>query len=194
MENQVAEFVELVEHPNYEILTIYPFTIRRKDNHYEVSNIIGNRNYIYVKLNDNGNKKMYFKHILIAKQFIPNDDPEHKIQVDHKNKNTSDYHLENLRWCTPRENNRNISSKNGVIYEFVKEIPEDAIVVDTYNNHTFEDYYFHDDVFYFYTGIEYRILPINYIRNMSAFVNMKSIEDKRVRIYYSIFKRQHDLI
>ena len=194
MENQVAEFVELVEHPDYEILTVFPFTIRRKDNHYEVSESYDKDGYIQLILNDEDRRRHCLKHILIAKQFIKNDDPEHKTMIDHKNKARDDNHLENLRWATPTENNFNTSTRNGVIYEFVKEIPDESIVVDTYNNHTFEDYYFNDDVFYFWTGIEYRILYICENKYGSKYVNMYNTNHKKVQVFYSKFKRQHDLI
>ena len=194
MENQVVEFVELVEHPNYEILTVYPFTIRKKSNHYIVSEHYDKDGYLKLHLNDSDKRRHCIKHVLIAKQFIPNDDPEHKTMIDHKNKVRDDNHLENLRWVSSHENCINKLSNNGVIYEFVKEIPDESIVVDTYNNHTFEDYYFHDDVFYFYTGVEYRILPICENKYGSKLVYMRSTDNKRVQVFYSKFKRQHDLI
>ena len=31
----VCEFVDLIGHEDYEILNVYPFTIRKKSNHYE---------------------------------------------------------------------------------------------------------------------------------------------------------------
>ena len=49
----------------------------------------------------------YLKHVLIARQFIPNDDPKNKIEVDHINRNRADYHLSNLRWVTPTASNYN---------------------------------------------------------------------------------------
>ena len=33
MAEQVIEFVDLLNHPNYEILNVYPFTIRRTHTH-----------------------------------------------------------------------------------------------------------------------------------------------------------------
>lgn len=88
---------------DYEILNKYPFTIRRKSNHF----IVNDSNHItgYIRVCLNGT--YYMKHVLIARQFIKNDDPAHKTEVDHKNRNRKDYRLSNLRWVTPSENNYN---------------------------------------------------------------------------------------
>ena len=70
-----------------------------------------------------------------------------------------------------------------------------TIVVDEYNGHEITDYYFHDDIFYLYNGIQYRKLHINkYKRNGSLFVVMKDIEGKQVNVFYSKFKKLHDLL
>jgi len=49
-------------------------------------------------------KKMIRIHQLIAKAFIVNDDPEHKTQINHKNRKKDDNRVENLEWCTPAYN------------------------------------------------------------------------------------------
>ena len=62
------------------------------------------------------NGKTIRKHRIVALQFIPN--PEHKTMIDHKNRNRSDYHIENLRWCSYTENNKNKSSNLNVELEY----------------------------------------------------------------------------
>ncbi len=51
------------------------------------------------------NKKNYPIHRLLALTFIKNDDPTHKTVVNHKDKNTHNFSLDNLEWVTPHENN-----------------------------------------------------------------------------------------
>ena len=190
-EAKKVEFVPLLDfEDDYEILNEYPFTIRRKSDHYEVSEFINHYGYPTVALC--GDNKL--KHRLIALQFIPNDDPEHKKEVDHKNKDRTDYHLENLRWCTHSDNNINKVSYGNYLYEYVDELPEDAIKVLEYGKHEFVDYYFADDLFYLYTGINYRIIRMVEDKDGYKCVNLKNTQNKHVRVYYNKFKRLYDLI
>lgn len=55
-------------------------------------------------VNENG-RKTWDIHRLVALTFIPN--PENKPCVDHINTNRTDNRVENLRWVTYSENNRN---------------------------------------------------------------------------------------
>ena len=186
-DNKVVEFIPLLDHDDYEILNEYPFTIRRKDNHYAIKENEKHDGYIRVALNRNS----YMKHILIAKQFIPNDDPEHKTQVDHINHNKADYHLSNLRWVTPSQNQRNRSTSSDIIYTYVDEIDEDSITVTDYGNHKFEEYYYDEktDRFYFWNGMQFRELHINEDNYGLKFVHMMNTNNKKVKIYYTKFKK-----
>ncbi len=191
---KVVEFVPLLGFENYyEILNDYPFRIRRKKDHYVVKESIGNKGLGYIQVALNGYS--YQKHRLIAKQFIPNDDPD-KNQIDHINHDKTDYHLSNLRWVSSSENQRNKSSKNGMIYTYVNEIDEDSITVTDYGNHKFEEYYFDEKVnkFYFWNGIQFRELHIvENKRKCALYVNAIDTNNKPVKIYYSVFKKLYGI-
>lgn len=77
---------------------------------YEVSNFGRCRkNGVIVEFDDTQNGYFYFcgklVHRLVASLFIPN--PDNKQYVDHIDCNAHNNNVENLRWCTPSENNLN---------------------------------------------------------------------------------------
>ena len=204
IENQVVEFEPLLGFENdYEILNQYPFTIRRKDTHRIVKDTL-NQTLGYITNWLNG--KTYRKHRLIALQFLPNDDPINKDVIDHINHDKTDNHLSNLHWCSSSDNNYNKSSFKGFQYQFVDDIPDDAIVVDFYDTRTerrnFAEnkYYYYrnettnEDIFYSRIDEErYRILHINTTKNGSQQLHLRDINNKDVSLMINRFKQQHDL-
>lgn len=70
------------------------------------------------------NKKRYLVHRLVADTFLLN--LKGKPQVDHKDRNRSNNCVDNLRWATPSENQRNRSATDDVT---ARGLP-----------HTYEDY------------------------------------------------------
>ena len=189
-EQEFGAFVDLLNHPDYEILNTYPFTIRKKSNQKILSESIVGGGYIRVVLNG----KHFKKHRLIAEQFIPN--PLNLPFVDHKNRIRTDNRVENLRWVTHSENDNNKTSFKGINYVFVDEIDEDSITVTDYGNHEFEDYYYDEKAnkFYFWNGIQFRELYISENKRGNKFVSMNDTNGKKVSVYYSKFKKLYDLV
>ena len=194
------EFVPLNGFADYEILNDYPFTIRRADTHYLISESISH-GYIVVTLNQH----IYRKHRLIALQFLPNDDPINKDVVDHINHDKTDNHLSNLRWVTSSTNNFNKSSNKGINYTFIDELPDDAIPIDYYNTRTGrrilpENKYFYfdddgNDIFYMkITDDVYRIMHINRNSFGNEFISAKDVNNQVVAIMINRFKRQYNII
>ena len=63
------------------------------------------KGYEQIHLYKNGKQKTFQVHRLVAEAFIPN--PENKLCVDHINTLRHDNRVENLRWCTYKENTNN---------------------------------------------------------------------------------------
>lgn len=77
--------------------------VRRKGTSHIMKNCDNGNGYKYVNLSCKGEIKRVYVHRLIAQTFISN--PENKPCVDHINRNRDDNRVENLRWCTHKENN-----------------------------------------------------------------------------------------
>jgi len=191
IDETIENWEELKIDSDYEIYNQYPYPIRRKNSDRLVKESINGEGYVRCTLN----RKQLFKHRIVAQQWLENDNPELKIQIDHVNHNRADNRLTNLRWVSASENQMNRSaSRGGIVHEFIDKLPDEAIVVLDYNEHEFEDLYYYNDYFYFYNGIQYRKLHIIYKKNGSAVVNTKDIEGKQCQICYTRFKRLYDLL
>ena len=154
-EEEIGEWEQLRDHPDYEINVVYPHQIRKKSNNHIMKECVNGGGYVIITLNN----KSHLKHRIIALQFIPN--PDNLPQIDHINHNKTDNRIENLRWVSHLQNmNNKGSSWTGRKIKYVQELPDEVIVVNQYKNYHFENYYFANDVFYRDTGNgDYRIVP-----------------------------------
>lgn len=82
--------------------------------------------YLYVTFRKNGEKKNYLIHRLVCQSFIPN--PNNLPQVNHKDECKTNNCVENLEWCTCKENinygshNKRVSEKmSKTVLQFTKD-------------------------------------------------------------------------
>lgn len=80
--------------------------VKNKDTGHINSHFVKNRvGYVRAVLYDgNSNKTKYLIHRLVANAFIPNPDPENKIQVNHKDGDRTNNKATNLEWVSKSEN------------------------------------------------------------------------------------------
>lgn len=100
MERDVSFYINgtLVTHPK-------PSVIRKTK--------MERKGYLRLNLCKDGVKKFYSVHRLVAKAFIPN--PHNLPQVNHKDENKLNNHVDNLEWCTCEENAK-YGTRNERIY------------------------------------------------------------------------------
>ena len=151
-----------------------------------------NDGYVHICL-ENGFP--YRAHRIIAEQFIQNDDPENKDQVDHIDHDRTNNRIENLRWCSPLQNSNNKSKYGDREVEFVQELPDDVIVVNQYGKYHFNNYYFANDVFYKDTGNgNYRIVPWHYHKTHNVYdVKLTDENTMRRNISKNVFYKLYGL-
>lgn len=124
---------------NYEICTEYPHQIRKKSNHRIIAEHENNCGYILVTIT--GNSEL--KHRLIAYQWIEN--PDNLPEINHKDHNKTNNHIENLEWCTVSTNRSDRLPYQQQQFEYLDEIPDTAIELDSYNGHEYNKYWYDYD-------------------------------------------------
>ena len=97
------EWIQLTHHPKYDISMTAPYQIRNHTTGYPLKQSTSYMGYYQLSIDG----KTCPIHRLVAEQFIHNDDPEHKTEVDHIDRNKINNTIENLRWVTHSENQGN---------------------------------------------------------------------------------------
>lgn len=69
---------------------------------------------VYMRNNNTNKREDKYIHRLVGEAFIPNDNPEIKTQINHKNFIRSKNHAENLEWVSLKENTQYTINLNHV--------------------------------------------------------------------------------
>jgi hypothetical protein len=183
---------EVVEnYPEFEICDEYPHPIRnRKTGKYVRMYLLKGYNMFHLRKGE-----MLQHHRIIAQQFIEN--PLNLPYVDHLDRNRQNNHIQNLRWVSCRGNTKNRTRANHITYELVEILPDDAFVIPNYNNHEFNDFHYsiENDKFYFFTGADYRVIPIMENSN-SHYLTLHVVDINGIQTTISInkFKKIYNIL
>ena len=148
------QWILLDNFPGFAISSIHPHLIKDIVTEEIAKESLDGNGYVRVKIDG----KSYPKHRVIAEQFIPN--PKNLPDVDHINRVRDDNRLENLRWCSRADNNKNRSACNGFKYEYVDELPEGAQPFREYKGRKLKNLYRKDNDFYYDIGPHFRKVPV----------------------------------
>ncbi|KAK8834843.1 hypothetical protein M9Y10_031065 [Tritrichomonas musculus] len=170
-----AQWFDVKDDDDYEIKNIYPYDIRRKKDEKIITNAIDKKSgYIKVALN----RKPYYKHILMAKHFINNDDPINKKIVDHIDHDRTNYNTKNLRWVSVKDNIRNKYEFKGQKYNYLDNLPNDCQQITLFNGWEFSDYFIDsENKIWFYNGNQFRELTV-YKKRSYLYVGMIDINNR----------------
>lgn len=80
----------------------------------EVHSYLGKNRYRSIYLYHNSKQSIFKLHRLVAKYFIPNNDPINKTQVNHIDGNKNNNSISNLEWVTPKDNMKH-ALKSGLL-------------------------------------------------------------------------------
>lgn len=173
---------------DYEIFSEYPYQIRKINNKRIIREYHSKDGYL--RCNMNGKK--YLKHRIIALQWIENDSPETKTFIDHINHIRDDNHINNLRWVTKSENESNKTSYKNVKVNYIAELPDNCIPIETYRGIIFENYFFCKDngKCYYDNGVFVRELITHKSYDKYESIRARDIENKSRRIYLKTWLRE----
>jgi len=104
----MEEWRDIVNFPNYQVSNLGNVKNCKTNTMIKTSLGTKDKRYYYVSIYNEKNCRLLL-HRIIAKAFIPTDDDS--LEIDHKDRNTHNNNIENLRWATKSENKRNAYKK-----------------------------------------------------------------------------------
>ena len=181
-----SNWEELKINPLYEICSIYPHDIRNKVTKHILKPYIDSSGYYVYTLSVNKKQRAFTKHRCIASQWIPNE--QNLPSIDHIDNDKLNNIVENLRWVSISDNNKNMPSKNGYSYTWLHELPTNAKPLNFYYLYTFANVYvdYENKKIYQYVSPRYRELRLCVQKDgKRPHYNILDINNKCIRVNYN---------
>jgi hypothetical protein len=178
---QDEEWIVLTAFPNYDIQSHHPFLIRKRSTNRIIA-LTTDKSAGYIRCTlDNQSVR---HHRIIAGQFIPN--PLMLREIDHINHIRSDNRLENLRWVSTSETQRNKIAYTGRTVEYLDELPEDSEPLTEYHGRTVAPgHYRQNNEFFVEVGGKYRKITHTRRTQNTFSVQVRGTNGERVLISWT---------
>ncbi|CAL6111215.1 HNH_endonuclease [Hexamita inflata] len=105
----------------------------------EVKLMVSNCGYFMVNLKNESGWSTFSVHSLVANAFLGLKPT--KFQVDHIDRNKQNNCIENLRYISASDNQKNRTSYKGHLAEYFQELPTSCVQLKSYGKHVFENYF-----------------------------------------------------
>jgi hypothetical protein len=174
----------IAEFPNYEVSN--DGQVRNKENGHIMSQF-KNKGYWMVRLGGWKKAKNRSVHRLMAEAFLG--DVSNK-EIDHIDRDRGNNKLSNIRIVSTSENGKNKTSCKGCTYEYIEELPDGAIQIEHYGNHTFDNLFYHDKIFYVFNGLNFRkLIYCKMAKNEYYYVGAPNMEGKKIMFSLAKFRQ-----
>ena len=112
---------------NYSICMNYPYDVRNDKTGRILKPHLTKDGYYQICLCMNNHRKHYYHHVLIWISHFGSYDKT-QYDIDHRDHDRANNHIENLRLVSKSLNNINISKKNGKQFEYYDELPDKIVI------------------------------------------------------------------
>jgi hypothetical protein len=176
IENAIVEWRTIGGYENYEVSNDGQVRNRSSQRILRPGLSVG---YYCVVLCKGGVGKTMKVHQLVATAFLGDSEGRYVDHIDHNRLNNN---ISNLRYVSQSDNMRNSSGYRGKSFDFLDSLPPDAIEVEEYGRHEFENLYYHNGTFYQFTGVRYRALRQYGGGDGTVFVYARDANSRETRI------------
>jgi hypothetical protein len=172
-------WIQLREHPDYDIQSEYPYLVRKRANQRIRSLSRDPDGYLCVYIDGRSHRH----HRIIAEQFLANLD--NLPEIDHFNHVRDDNHLDNIRWASRSTNQRNRTSYRGRQVEYSDFLPDDAEPLTEHRGAAVAHGHFRrGNEYWVEVGGRYRQLTQRRNHRNGWYVQVRGADDRRVSIYW----------